>query len=558
MTDPDTLGRRGPIRCAIYTRKSTEEGLEQQFNSLDAQYDACAAYIVSQRHEGWSTVKEHYDDGGFSGGTMDRPALKRLLADIAVSKVDVIVLYKIDRLTRSLADFSRIVDVLDKAGASFVSVTESFNTTTSMGRLMLNVLLSFAQFEREVTGERIRDKIAASKRKGMWMGGPVPLGYEVKERKLVINADEASIVRHIFDRYAELGSGQALLDELRESGIRTKRRIHGDGRVRGDVPFTRGSLFHLLKNRIYRGEMVHKEKAWPGEHQAIIDADLWDRVQNTIEQNRVDRKLRRNAKVSSLLAGMICDGLGRKMSPSHTVKNGKRYRYYITHSSEVSTGDPPWRLPAHNIEKAVVDRLTRFLEDRASIRGLIGANDAERLSSALSLCQHAAEQLRACSFHRRTKVPALIERIDIGDAIVSISLSATGLGNLAGTTVDNNCVPTLTAPSCRIRKGNEVKLVITDGAQVERDNDLIALLREAMAVKEDIRSAPDQTIAAIAAATGRCRKRLGKLLRLSWLAPEIVQAILEGRQPPTLTARALLRTHLPIDWLGQKVTLGFC
>ncbi len=269
------------MRCAIYTRKSTEEGLEQEFNSLDAQYEACAAYVMSQRHEGWELVKDRYHDGGFSGGNMERPGLRQLLADVAGGKVQIIVLYKIDRLTRSLSDFSRIVDVLDEADASFVSVTQSFNTTTSMGRLMLNVLLSFAQFEREVTGERIRDKIAASKKKGMWMGGPVPLGYEVKERKLLINVAEADTIRHIFERYADLGSGQPLLDELREQGIRTKRRVHKDGSVRGDIPFTRGSLFHLLKNRIYHGKMVHKDSASPGEHEAIIEEDLWARVNSS-------------------------------------------------------------------------------------------------------------------------------------------------------------------------------------------------------------------------------------------------------------------------------------
>ena len=422
---------------------------------------------------------------------------------------------------------------------------------------MLNVLLSFAQFEREVTGERIRDKVAASKKKGLWMGGPIPLGYEVKDRKLVINDEEAATVRHIFERYAELGSGQLLLDELRERGIRTKRRVYKDGSVHGDIPFTRGALFHLLNNRIYRGEMVHKGKAWPGEHQAIIDADLWERVSHRIEENRVDRKSRRNAQEASLLAGIIVDGLGRKMSPSHTMKKGKRYRYYITHSSEASKGSPAWRLPAHDIEKAVVDKLIGILEDRAAIRRMVGADHADRLSIAFDLGQHTAGRLRTSNYHRRTKVPVLIERVGVADTAVEISLSPSGLRELLGVEIDIDRLPTLAAPVRRIRKGKEVKLVITDGSKVERDEAVIALLREATAVRDEVLVAPDQTIAEIATSTGRCRKRLGHLLRLSWLAPDIVDAMLEGRQPPTMTAKSLLSASIPITWRDQKTELGF-
>lgn len=548
----------GKVRCAIYTRKSTEEGLEQEFNSLDAQYEACAAYVMSQRHEGWDLVKERYDDGGFSGGTMERPGLQLLLADIAAGKVEVIVLYKIDRLTRSLGDFSRIVDVLDKAGASFVSVTQSFNTTTSMGRLMLNVLLSFAQFEREVTGERIRDKIAASKKKGMWMGGPVPLGYEVRERKLIINHDEAATVRHIFARYAELGSGQVLLDELREQGIRTKRRVFRDGRVRGGIPFTRGPLFHLLGNRIYRGEMVHKGEASPGEHEAIIDQALWERVQLRMAENRIDRKLRRNASEASLLAGMIFDGIGRKMSPSHTVRKNKRYRYYITHAAEIiDDANPAWRLPAHDIEKRVVGRLANFLLDQRTIRKLVGADDAATLAAAITRCRRGAEQVQTSTFHRRTKVPALIERVDVGDDAIRITMSNPGLSDFLGLEIEPQRLPQLTASVSRIRKGKEVKLVISDGAGAERDQSLITLLREAMAIRAEVLAAPETGIAAIATSTGRCRKRMARLLCLSWIAPQLVDAILAGRQPQSLTARSLLTTDLPIDWSQQKAVLGF-
>jgi len=556
MASRDAGGSGGKVRCAIYTRKSTEEGLEQEFNSLDAQYEACAAYVMSQRHEGWDLVKDRYDDGGFSGGTMERPGLQRLLADVAAGKVQVIVLYKIDRLTRSLTDFSRIVEVLDKAGASFVSVTQSFNTTTSMGRLMLNVLLSFAQFEREVTGERIRDKIAASKKKGMWMGGPVPLGYEVQDRKLVVNEGEAATVRHIFERYVEIGAGQPLLDELREQGIRTKRRVYKDGTVRGDVPFTRGSLFHLLKNRIYRGEMVHKGKANPGEHEAIIDEDLWERVQLRIAENTVDRKFRRNAKEASLLAGMIVDGLGRKMSPSHTVRKAKRYRYYVTHASEIVDDNPAWRLPAHDIEKRVVAKLTEFLSDQKAIRKLVGTGDAVQLAAAFRRSGRTAEQLQGSTYHRRTKVPALVERVDVTDDALRITLSSLGFADLLGLEIDAQRLPLITAPVSRIRKGKEIKLVISDGIGAERDETLVSLLREALAIREEVLSEPEMTIAEIAASSGRCRKRMTRLFRLSWIAPEIVDAILAGQQPRALTTRSLLTADLPLDWSDQKAALG--
>ncbi len=314
---------RGKVRCAIYTRKSSEEGLEQDFNSLDAQREACEAYIKSQKHEGWGVIETLYDDGGVSGATMERPALKRLLADIAARKVDSVVTYKIDRLTRTLTDFAKIVEVFDTHAVSFVSVTQQFNTTTSMGRLTLNVLLSFAQFEREVTSERIRDKIAASKKKGLWMGGVVPLGYDVKDKKLVVNAEEAETVCHIYRRYAKLGSIRALKDELDRDGIVSKLRVDRFGRQTGGKPLARGALYLMLQNRIYRGEIVHKDKSYPGEHRAIVAQDLWERVQARLVENRVERRIGGWAKSPSLLAGLLHDDKGDPMTPSHAVKNGK-------------------------------------------------------------------------------------------------------------------------------------------------------------------------------------------------------------------------------------------
>ena len=303
-----------PIRwCAVYTRKSSEEGLEQDFNSLDAQREAGTAYIKSQQHEGWRSLTTHYDDGGYSGGTLDRPALQRLLADIRAGKVQIVVVYKVDRLTRSLADFAKLIELFDAHGVSFVSVTQQFNTTTSMGRLMLNVLLSFAQFEREVTGERIRDKIAASKKKGMWMGGTPPLGYDVKDRKLVVNEAEAELVRHIFRRYVELGTVAKLTAALEAEGHRTKRYTSTSGRTFGGRAFSRGHLYRILSNRIYLGEIVHKDASYPGEHRAIVDPALWDRVQALLAANHHAARTDERVASPALLKGLIFDGAGNRM-----------------------------------------------------------------------------------------------------------------------------------------------------------------------------------------------------------------------------------------------------
>src|SRR6476660_7240338 len=371
MKKPAAATRRnGSVRCAIYTRKSSEEGLEQEFNSLQAQREACEAFITSQRQEGWVCLRTSYDDGGFSGATVDRPALQRLLADITAGRVDTVVVYKIDRLTRSLADFAKIVEILDATGASFVSVTQQFNTTTSMGRLTLNVLLSFAQCEREVIGERIRDKIAASKKKGMWMGGVPPLGYRVQDRKLVIVDSEAEIVRFIFRRYAELGSVRLLKDELEACGIKSKLRTSASGRLRGGKPFSRGALYLMLQNRIYRGEVVHKEQSHPGEHPPIIDQPLWDAVQAQLSGNAAERNSGARNRQPSLLVGMLFDGDGNRMTPSHAVKNGARYRYYVSGSlitRDRTENSGRLRIPAAENEQLVSSRVHRWLLDPASI-----------------------------------------------------------------------------------------------------------------------------------------------------------------------------------------------
>jgi site-specific DNA recombinase len=360
-------------RCAIYTRKSTEEGLEQEYNSLEAQADAAKSFIASQRHEGWIALEDGYDDGGYSGGNMDRPGLKRLLADIEAGRVDVVVVYKIDRLSRSLGDFARMVDCFDAHGVTFVSVTQQFNTTTSMGRLTLNILLSFAQFEREVTGERIRDKIAASKAKGMWMGGVPPLGYDVRDRKLVVNEEEAQLVRGIFARYAEHGSAARLVRELAVEGRTTKAWVNQKGSFKPGRPIDQQILFVMLRNRLYLGEMVHKGESFAGQHQAIVSQTLWDQVHTLVDARRQGPRVK-DTEHPALLAGLLYAPDGQRMLPTYTTKkNGKRYRYYVPYlykrrsagsvaGSGASVNALLRPLPAAEIEQAVLQQIHATLQ----------------------------------------------------------------------------------------------------------------------------------------------------------------------------------------------------
>jgi len=558
------MANPGKQRCAIYTRKSTEDGLEQAFNSLDAQREACAAYITSQRHEGWSLVPDLYDDGGFSGGSMERPGLKRLLADIEAGRVDVIVVYKVDRLTRSLADFAKIVDVLDAKGASFVSITQAFNTTTSMGRLTLNVLLSFAQFEREVTGERIRDKIAASKKKGLWMGGPVPLGYDVQDRKLVINAAEAETVRQLMQRYLGHGSVRALLATLAGDGVRTKVQQRTGTAHRGGIAFERGSLLHLLKNRIYRGEIVHKGVAYPGEHTAIVPDDLWDAVQARLAGNGPGVIDKVRARHPSLLLGLIVDGHGRRMSPTHANRGSKRYRYYVTHADcGIDAARPAWRTPAHDLERIVVERLCSFLNDGSAVIAAVGdashqASTAQRILAAAS--GMAAALVTSSPWDRQMLLQRLIERVALHEDRIDIGVDTSALCNQ--TEADQPFAPTtLTAPIARVRRGHEIRLVIQacDAVQHKskpRNERLVMLLAEALAAREMVIAAPEQSIEQIAVRTGTCRKRLTKLVKLSWLTPDLVRRMLDGREPDGLTPQRLLDADLPTRWADQRILLG--
>ena len=358
------------VRCAVYTRKSTDEGLDQSFNSLDAQREACEAYVRSQAGEGWRGLPEFYDDGGYSGGNLDRPAMQRLLADVDAGKVDVIVVYKVDRLTRSLLDFAKIVERLDARGVSFVSVTQAFNTTTSMGRLTLNVLLSFAQFERDVTGERIRDKIAASKAKGMWMGGNVPLGYDLHARRLVVNHAEAGQVRRIFTRYVELKSSVELVKELRRDGIVTKRSVSRDGRARGGIPFRCGALCYLLQNRLYLGEVVHRGISHEGEHEGIVGRELFDAAQKALAANRGIRRARPRRSAGCPLAGLVRDSDGLPLTTSFSYgRAGRLYRYYVAGSLDPSrpeSSHPVGRVPAAPLERIVLQSIARLLNRQAT------------------------------------------------------------------------------------------------------------------------------------------------------------------------------------------------
>src|SRR6202045_4815574 len=423
---PTTTRRNGTVRCAIYTRKSSDEGLEQEFNSLQAQREACEAFINSQRHEGWVCLRAAYDDGGFSGATMERPALQQLLADVKARRVDTIVVYKIDRLTRSLADFAKIVEILDAGGASFVSVTQRFNTTTSMGRLTLNVLLSFAQFEREVIGERIRDKIAASKKKGMWMAGVPPLGYDASERTLVINPAEAETVRRVFALYRELGCVRRVKEEADRLGFRTKSSTTTNGTERGGKPFSRGHLYTLLSNPIYTGHIAHKGELHPGQQAALIDDESWSTVRDQLAANTSGHQRRAKAAEPSLLAGLLVDARGERLTPSHAVKKVRRYRYYVSGAliTDAGTDREGWRLAAREIEEAVIRILADALTSPASLVERFGAAGmpSDQVRKLLSRAARMAAALGGSPGERAKLVRELVEKIIVDEKTIIIKL----------------------------------------------------------------------------------------------------------------------------------------
>ncbi|WP_295226006.1 recombinase family protein [uncultured Brevundimonas sp.] len=523
-----------PSRCAIYTRKSTEEGLEQDFNSLDAQREACSAYVASQKGEGWLELPNRYDDGGFSGGNMDRPGLVRLLADIEAGRVDVVVVYKVDRLTRSLSDFARIVERFDRCNVSFVSVTQAFNTTTSMGRLTLNVLLSFAQFEREVTGERIRDKIAASKKKGMWMGGNAPFGYLPVGRSLKIEPSEAEIVRWCHARYLELGSVHALEREMKAAGIVSRVRTSKAGNTTGGRPFSRGAVFHLLRNRLYVGEIVHRDRVWPGLHPPILDRPLFDAVQAALAKQVVPRQTR--AKRSpAVLTGLINDAHGAPMSPVTASRGEGRWRYYVTASTQ--QGARRSDLPSdglHRIAAAPVEQLVA-----ETLRDLIGQPTAPW------------PELRPLI----TRVQVHPERVAIG---LTIEAAARAICPLPPVASEGSI--TLNVPVVLKHRSGRAWLESAGPSAPRRrpDRILIAALRRAHAELAKVgvnAAAPSAT--SWRDVVGINDSYLRRLVPLAFLAPDIQEAIMDGRQPVGLTLQSVRNREIPMSWDDQREQLGF-
>jgi DNA invertase Pin-like site-specific DNA recombinase len=556
-------------RCAIYTRKSSEEGLEQEFNSLAAQREACEAFICSQRNEGWVLARTRYDDGGFSGGNMERPALQGLLADIRAGRIDTVVVYKVDRLTRSLADFARLVEIFDAQGASFVSVTQQFNTTSSMGRLTLNVLLSFAQFEREVTGERIRDKIAASKKKGMWMGGNVPLGYDASERTLVLNPAEAETVRRIFDLYRKLGCVRRVKEEADRLGLRTKCSTTADGTKRGGRPFSRGHLYGLLSNPIYTGQIAHKGELYPGQHPALIENETWTAVRNQLAANTSDHRHRAKAAEPSLLAGLLVDARGERLIPSHAIKKGRRYRYYVSAALITEAGTDRaqgWRIVAREIEEAVVRILIEGLTSPAKlVERFDTANTAsDQIRKMLGRAARLAAALSDSLGERATLVRELVEKVVVDDQSLTIKLRCGpllggGVPSSASEDGRDNAVELAAAIAFK-RRGTETKLVLPGLAQQNdrsrRDPALIKAIARGRTWFEELATGRARSLQELAERDGITRRYIRRLVGLAFLSPHLVEAILQGRQPVELTATRLTEIDLPLDWTEQRRLLA--
>jgi site-specific DNA recombinase len=524
-------GSTKPVRCAIYTRVSTDHGLEQDFNSLDAQHDAAQAYIRSQTHAGWALIRSRYDDGGYSGGSTDRPALQRLLADVQAGKIDVIVVYKVDRLTRSLADFAKLVELFDGHGVSFVSVTQQFNTTTSMGRLTLNVLLSFAQFEREVTSERIRDKIAASKRKGLWVGGIVPLGYATRDRKIVVVEEEAERVRTIFRRYLQLGSLNRLMADLRERGIVTRVRSLKTGRTIGGIPFTRGPLAYLLRNRFYIGEVAFKCEILPGEQPAILDRDLFDAVQARLNAQRNNHTVAHD-KSEALLIGRIYDDRGNRVTPSHVRKGGVKYRYYL--SSPLLHGQPARagsvrRVPAAEVEALVARAVRERFKDSAE------RNDRDLISSHVGRVELQADQL-------------------------AIELKAAKASGNSRDAVDNDrLVLRISWKKTPMKRRREIIVPVSVSAhdlrpiRAETRATLVAAIARGRFWLDEIIAGTLTSVEQIAARKCSIRQ-VNMTISLAFLAPELVKAAVEGRLPRGIGVTRL--RDAPAEWSRQYAMLG--
>jgi site-specific DNA recombinase len=528
-----------PVRCAIYTRVSTDHGLDQEFNSLDAQYEAASAYIKSQAHAGWTLIRSRYDDGGYSGGSTDRPDLQKLLDDIRSRKIDVIVVYKVDRLTRSLADFAKLVELFDAHGVSFVSVTQQFNTTTSMGRLTLNVLLSFAQFEREVTSERIRDKIAASKRKGLWVGGTLPLGYEMKDGKIAIVEAEAELVRSIFRRYFELGSVNELLRDLRERNIRTKTRQLSTGATRGGIPFGRGALYYLLGNHFYIGEVKYRNEILPGEQPPIMDRALFEAIRQKSLAQWSHRTIMRN-KSDYLLTGLVFDDAGHRMVPTHATKAGVRYRYYVSTpflhgEAKTASAGSVSRIPAADIEDIVV----KFLKEH-----LVAKQDGSTTS---------AVRLEDCGDLTRLVAEIVVHK----DELV-VRLKSDNTDEASDRPDDQSLtIPWQKPPSKRSRQillPHNASRSDVRPEQFERRARLVSAIARGRRWLDDVVSGRITTIAELCTREKCSVRQVNMTISLAFLAPNLVKAAVEGRLPRGIGVERL--RDPPTEWSRQFEALG--
>lgn len=536
--------------CAIYTRKSSEEGLEQDFNSLHAQREACEAFISSQKSEGWRLHPAHYDDGGFSGGNLERPALTKLLADIEQKRIKVIVVYKVDRLTRSLADFAKMVERFDALGVSFVSVTQQFNTTTSMGRLTLNVLLSFAQFEREVTGERIRDKIAASKKKGLWMGGNTPVGYKPNGRTLDIDLYHAPMVQEIFSGYLKHGCVRKLKTALERSDIKSPVRTYESGRQTGGIPFTRGNLYKILSNPIYIGKIAHKGETYPGQHPSIIDQTLWDEVQARLTANSQRREKQRSVPSDSLLAGILFDDQGHRLIPSHSQKQSKRFRYYVSEPLVTNVREEALdgvRIPANDLEQIVIKQLIQWLSNDEALLDELHP-PPELVHKALAEARSIAKDLE-----NKTSTYKLIRKLVRSVSVANESISITLLPR--NILEENSEVASvLTVPATIKRCGFAMRLLVEgQPTKPQTDHRLIQNIAKGYRWMEQLTSGEAKFVGEIATREGITNSHVTRMIYRACMSPKLVRAILDGTQPVRFTSETLKEVlPLPIDWAEQE------
>jgi site-specific DNA recombinase len=555
------------VRCAIYTRKSSEEGLEQSFNSLEAQGEACRSYILSQKHEGWNVLSNHYDDGGFSGGTLERPGLKQLLNDIRASKVDTVVVYKVDRLTRSLADFAKIIEIFDAHKVSFVSVTQHFNTTSSMGRLTLNVLLSFAQFEREITGERIRDKIAASKKKGMWMGGLVPLGYDCIDRRLVVNKPEADTVREIFRQYLRLGCVSKVKQFLERKQIRSKIRTSNAGRTNGGATYSRGALYHLLNNRIYIGETIHRKESYIGQHQPIVPRELWNKAAARLQENNRAHRNGKSRSTPSFLSRKLFDANGVRFTPTHSVKNGKRYRYYTSQTVVRNAGTKPviTRFPAQELEQFVMSQIHLLLRDPAKCT--VGMKDKPTQDAATERAKQLAREWLAIGTSKQQEfVGNILRRVTIGQKEVWTEIDRT---KLRATLLGRK--PEAISPSSRkksdflkladdfqvLRRGSELRVIAPHGDAVLKGKSAPSLIKAVVRARDwyvRILAGEVATIGQLAQKSRLTKRYVRRILQCANLSPQITEALLTGNHRANLTLKEILG-GVPLYWKEQETRI---